>query len=239
MTGLHIPHAAGIDSRLNSTTFMDMKAYLFATLFGALPLLAADSSKPAPAPEKPVNQNPAIKTETALLAGGCFWCVEAVYEEVPGVIDASSGYIGGHVKNPNYKQVTTGTTGHAEVTRVEFDPAKVSFSDLLEIFWHVHDPTTLNRQGNDIGTQYRSGIFYLNETQKAAAEKSKTEAQKEFDSPIVTEITAATEWYPAEDYHQDYFRLNPGNRYCQAVIPPKLKKLEKLKAEKKAASEPK
>jgi peptide-methionine (S)-S-oxide reductase len=194
---------------------------------------AADTT-PTPS-EKPVTAPAPAKTETALLAGGCFWCTEAVYEMVPGVLDASSGYIGGHVKNPTYKQVCEGDTGHAEVTKLVYDPAKVTFDDLLEVFWHIHDPTTLNRQGNDVGTQYRSSVFYLNEEQKKAAEASKAAAQKDFKDPIVTEITAATEYYPAEDYHQDYFKLNPGNRYCQAVIPPKIKKLLKLQAEREKA----
>ena len=218
-----------------------MKAPILLSLLVSLVFRAsaADTAtlKALAKPEKTVI-DPA-KTENIILAGGCFWCVEAVYEEVPGVLDVSSGYIGGHVKNPTYKAVCEGDTGHAEATKVVYDPAKTSLNEILDIFWHVHDPTTLNRQGNDVGTQYRSAIFYQNESQKVAAEASKATAQKEIPKPIVTEITAATEWYPAEDYHQDYFRLNPGNRYCQAVIPPKLKKLEKLKAEKKAVDAPK
>jgi peptide-methionine (S)-S-oxide reductase len=200
-----------------------------------LPPLLGLAVAASAAPKEPAVTAPADPSRVAILAGGCFWCVEAVYEEVPGVREVTSGYIGGHLVNPTYKAVTEGTTGHAEAVRIEFDPAVVAFSDLLEIFWHTHDPTTLNRQGNDVGTQYRSAIFFLDEAQKAAAEKSKAAAQAEFPRPIVTEITAATTWYPAEAYHQDYFRLNPGNRYCQAVIPPKLKKLKQLQEKKGSA----
>lgn len=165
--------------------------------------------------------------EVATFGGGCFWCTEAAYELVPGVKRVVSGYAGGRLENPTYKQVCTGQTGHAEVIRIEFDPAQVSYERLLELFWKVHDPTTLNRQGPDSGTQYRSIIQYHSEAQKTAALKSKAEAARQFYRPIVTEIVPATTFYPAEAYHQDYFRLNPTQGYCQAVIAPKIHKLQK------------
>jgi len=192
----------------------------------ALPVGAAEDAKP-PATTKPI---PMIKTpentETITLGAGCFWCTEAVFQQIPGVLSVTSGYSNGNTRNPNYEQVCTGDTGHAEVTRVIFDPKQTSLEKILAVFWHAHDPTTLNRQGGDTGTQYRSGIFYLTEAQRAVAEKSKAAAQKEFSSPIVTEITKAGEFYAAENYHQDYYRLNKGkNPYCRLVIAPKLKKL--------------
>ena len=163
----------------------------------------------------------------ATLGGGCFWCVEAVFERMPGVKAVTSGYSGGHKENATYEEVCTGTTGHAEVIQITFDPKIVSYERILEVFWHAHDPTTLNRQGADSGTQYRSIVFYHDETQKAAAEKSKMEAAKQFDRPIVTEIVPLKKYYNAEAYHQDYFRRNPRARYCSLVIQPKLEKLEK------------
>lgn len=172
-------------------------------------------------------------TERATIGGGCFWCTEAVFENIKGVKSVVSGYAGGKNPNPTYKEVCNGDTGHAEVIQVEFDPKTVSFSEILEVFWVAHDPTTLNRQGADVGTQYRSVIFYHDENQKKAAEASLKAAQPQFKDKIVTEISALPVFYKAEDYHQDYFELNPNNRYCQIVIRPKLKKvLEKL-AEKK------
>ena len=169
------------------------------------------------------------KTENATLGGGCFWCMEAVYERLPGVICVTSGYAGGHPANPTYEQVCTGTTGHAEVTQIRFDPAKISFARLLEVFWQAHDPTTLNCQGNDEGTQYRSVVFYHDEQQKLVAEKSKLAAQNDFGSPIVTEIVPLTKFYPAEDYHQGYYGDNTNAGYCRVVITPKLEKLEHQK----------
>jgi peptide-methionine (S)-S-oxide reductase len=166
------------------------------------------------------------KLELATIAGGCFWCVEAVFERIEGVVDAVSGYTGGSVKDPTYKQVTTGETGHAEAVQITFDPEVISYERLLEWFWAAHDPTTLNRQGADVGTHYRSAIFYHNPEQKAIAEASKKVAQESFTDPIVTEITELDVFYEAEDYHQDYFELNPAAGYCRAVIAPKLKKLE-------------
>ncbi|MBA4136977.1 MAG: peptide-methionine (S)-S-oxide reductase [Opitutus sp.] len=166
------------------------------------------------------------QTEIAVFGSGCFWCTEAVYEHVPGVKKVISGYTGGHVPNPNYKEVCEGTTGHAEATRIEFDPAVVSYAKLLEIFFESHDPTTLNRQGADEGTQYRSAIFYASDAQKQTAEAVKQAAQKDFDDPIVTEITSLGAFYEAEDYHQDYFKNNPNAGYCSFVIKPKMKKLQ-------------
>ncbi len=166
------------------------------------------------------------KIETATLGGGCFWCLEAVYERLPGVLSVTSGYAGGHTVNPTYHEVCGGDTGHAEVTQITFDPAKISYAQLLEVFWQAHDPTTLNRQGNDAGTQYRSIILYHDEKQKLLAEKSKLEAQKDFFKPIVTEIVPLTKFYSAEDYHQGYFDAHGHEPYCQLVIVPKLEKLE-------------
>lgn len=169
----------------------------------------------------------ASKTQLATFGGGCFWCTEAVFELLPGVKRVESGYAGGHVPNPTYKQVCTGETGHAEVIRIEFDPAVVSYDRLVEVFFEAHDPTTLNRQGADEGTQYRSVIYYHDEAQKAAAEKGKAAAQAHFDDPIVTEISPLPKYYPAEDYHQDYFKNNPNQGYCSFVIRPKVTKLQK------------
>lgn len=166
-------------------------------------------------------------TEKATLGGGCFWCVEAVYERFQGVKSVVSGYAGGKVPNPTYKQICGGDTGHAEVIQIEFDPTKISYSQILEIFWAAHDPTTLNRQGADVGTQYRSTIMYHSEAQKKAAEESKKKAQEQFKSPIVTEIVPISIFYKAEEYHQDYFKNNPNQPYCAAVIGPKLRSLEK------------
>jgi peptide-methionine (S)-S-oxide reductase len=168
-------------------------------------------------------------TELATFGGGCFWCMEAVFERLPGVKSVTSGFAGGHTANPTYPQVCTGTTGHAEVTQIEFDPAKISYEKLLEVFWQAHDPTTLNQQGADEGTQYRSVILYHGEAQKLAAEKSKLEAQKKHKDPIVTEIVPFTKFYPAEGYHQEYYDNNSSAPYCQMVIAPKLEKLEKEK----------
>jgi peptide-methionine (S)-S-oxide reductase len=165
--------------------------------------------------------------EFATIGGGCFWCVEAVFQRIPGVKSVASGYAGGRTENPTYKQVCTGVTGHAEVTRIEFDPKVISYEKLLDYFWDAHDPTTLNRQGADEGTQYRSIVLYSDEAQKAAAEKSKAKAQNKFKSPIVTEIVPLTHFYPAEDYHQDYYNQNSNQPYCRAVIRPKVDKIEK------------
>jgi len=174
--------------------------------------------------------------EIATLAGGCFWCLEAVFDELRGVEKAESGYSGGRVKNPTYREVCAGTTGHAEVVQITFDPQVITFKDLLQVFFTIHDPTTLNRQGADVGTQYRSAIYYHSPEQKAATEEIIAEmtAAKLWDDPIVTEITPLAEFYPAEEYHRDYFQRNPQQPYCQMVIAPKVAKsrkqfLDKLK----------
>lgn len=171
-----------------------------------------------------------MNSDTATFGAGCFWCVEAVFQRLNGVKQVKSGYSGGTVKNPSYKEVCNGTTGHAEVCQIIYDPSEISFDELLEVFWKTHDPTTLNRQGNDYGTQYRSAIFYHNTRQKEIAEayKNKLNEEKVYDAPIVTEISAFTTFYPAEDYHQNYFNLNGKEPYCRFVIQPKLEKFEKV-----------
>jgi peptide-methionine (S)-S-oxide reductase len=167
--------------------------------------------------------------ETAVLGGGCFWCTEAALDELRGVEKVEPGYAGGAVADPTYKQVCSGTTGHAEVVRVTFDPSVISFRDLLDVFFTVHDPTTLNRQGADVGTQYRSVIFYEDEAQKDAAEKAIAELEESgaWNGPIVTELSPAPAFFPAEDYHRDYYQRNSGQGYCQVVIAPKIAKLRK------------
>jgi len=167
--------------------------------------------------------------ETATLAGGCFWCLEAVFDEVKGVESVESGYSNGHIANPTYRAVCNGDTGHAEVIRLKFDPTIISFRDLLNVFFAIHDPTTLNRQGADVGTQYRSAIFYHSPEQKAVAEQTISElnAQKIWNTPIVTEVTAINNFSVAEDYHQEYFTRNQGQPYCQAVVAPKVNKFRK------------
>lgn len=174
------------------------------------------------------DKNPNL--EVATFGSGCFWCTEAIFERVKGVVSVVSGYSGGTVKNPNYDEVCTGKTGHAEATQITFDPKVVSYDELLEIFWKTHDPTTLNRQGNDVGTQYRSVIFYHNNEQKQKAEyyKNKLTEEKIWDKPIVTEITKFEKFYPAEDYHQEYYDKNPNQGYCAFVITPKVEKFEKI-----------
>ena len=167
------------------------------------------------------------KTEVATFAGGCFWCIEAVMEQTPGVVRADSGYTGGHVPNPTYEQVCSGSSGHAEAVEVEFDPARITFDQLLDLFWQAHDPTQLNRQGNDVGTQYRSAVFYHSEEQKAAVEASiqRLQAGGKFHEPIVTQVVPATTFYKAEEYHQAYYENNRSQGYCRFVIRPKLEKL--------------
>jgi peptide-methionine (S)-S-oxide reductase len=179
------------------------------------------------------------KTELATFGGGCFWCMEAVFERLPGVISVTSGFAGGHTDNPTYHEVCGGDTGHAEVTQIEFDPSKISYAKLLEVFWQAHDPTTLNRQGADEGTQYRSVILFHDEKQKLLAEKSKLEAQQNFKHPIVTEIAPFKKFFKAEDYHQGYYDANASAPYCQAVITPKLEKLEHKKVIEPTVQTPK
>jgi peptide-methionine (S)-S-oxide reductase len=180
------------------------------------------------------NKNETITStanDTATFANGCFWCTEAIFEQLEGVISATSGYTGGKTENPTYKQVCSGETGHAECLQIIYDPKKISFDELLEVFWQTHDPTTLNRQGADAGTQYRSGIFYHTEEQKQKAEKYKAALDKSgaFDKPIVTEVTPFTKFYAAENYHQEYFENNENaNPYCRIVIRPKVDKFKKV-----------
>lgn len=170
-----------------------------------------------------------LQTQQATLAGGCFWCLEAVFDDLKGVFAVESGYSGGTVENPSYQAVCTGMTGHAEVVRVEFDPQVISFADLLRVFFSIHDPTTRNRQGADVGTQYRSAIFYHDETQKQVAEEIIRElgAADLWPNPIVTEVSPLVNYYPAEDYHQEYFANNPAQPYCAAVVAPKVAKFRK------------
>ena len=172
-----------------------------------------------------------MQTETATLGGGCFWCVEAVYERLPGIISVVSGYAGGQTENPTYEQIGTGRTGHAEVVQIAYDPSKISYEKIIDLFWDAHDPTTLNRQGADTGPQYRSIILTENDDQARLANESKDRAQSKSKVPIVTEIVPLAKFYPAEDYHQDFYRENPMHPYNLAVIRPKLKKLDEKATE--------
>lgn len=184
--------------------------------------------------KSPISAMSSTGLDTITLGAGCFWCVEAVFTELKGVRSVTSGYMGGHVKHPSYREVCTGTTGHAEVAQLEYDPNEISYDEILEVFWQTHDPTTLNRQGADVGTQYRSAIFHHTEEQRRVAEeyRRKLGASGAFRGPIVTEIVPATVFYPAEDYHQDYYAQNGEQGYCQMVIHPKLDKFRKVFAEK-------
>jgi peptide-methionine (S)-S-oxide reductase len=169
------------------------------------------------------------KQEIATIANGCFWCTEAIFQNLKGVISVQPGYAGGKLENPNYEQVSSGSSGHAEAIQIIFDPNQINFETILDVFWHTHNPTTLNRQGNDVGNQYRSAIFYHNENQKQTALKSLElfKSEKLYSDPIVTEITAFSNFYPAENYHHNYFKNNPNAPYCKVVIEPKLKKFWK------------
>ncbi len=181
-------------------------------------------AKDVPAKDVPAKDVPA-KTELATFAGGCYWCIEAVFEQIPGVLDAKSGFMGGDPRRITYREVCEGDTGHAEVVQLTFDPAKVSFEKLVEVFWEAHDPTSLNRQGADHGTQYRSAIFYHSDEQRRVAEASKAKLAATLEDPVVTEIAAAGTLYDAPEYHQDYYVNNREQGYCRVVIRPKLKKL--------------
>ena len=178
-------------------------------------------------PEKNMNERSNSNKELATLGGGCFWCIEAVFESIDGITAVTSGYAGGKTENPTYKEVCSGKTGHAEVVQIEYDPEKISYEEILDIFWKAHDPTTLNRQGADTGSQYRSIILFHNEKQKEVAEKSKKKLENSgyYSDPIVTEIRPLSVFYPAEEYHQDYYAKNPYAGYCSIVIRPKLQKL--------------
>jgi peptide-methionine (S)-S-oxide reductase len=209
-----------------------VKRYAAALAAAAMTLgtaLVADAS--AQAPEKPAEMESVMsdtstgRTETATLGGGCFWCLEAVYERIEGVKSVVSGYAGGTKADPTYSEVCTGATGHAEVVQVEYDPGVIGYEQILELFWKAHDPTTLNRQGADVGTQYRSIILYHDESQRKMAERSKALAAEQLSRPIVTEIQPLETFYRAEEYHQDYYAKNPNAGYCSFVIRPKLRKL--------------
>jgi peptide-methionine (S)-S-oxide reductase len=208
---------------------MIMKEVIFVSmLFGFfIVILTGGKLEPQKKEKKMIQEN---NLETATFGSGCFWCTEAIFDRVEGVKSAASGYAGGTVANPTYKQVCTGTTGHAEVIQLTFDPKKISYDELLEIFWKTHDPTTLNRQGADVGTQYRSVIFFHNEVQRKKAEEYKDKLNKAeiWEDPIVTQIVPFTNFYPAEDYHQEYYANNPDQSYCSLVITPKVEKFEKI-----------
>lgn len=203
-----------------------------AILIGGGCTLAFAESPPMPNDASP-QTNPETNLETATFGSGCFWCTEAVFDRLKGVQSVVSGYSGGSLKNPTYEQVCSGTTGHAEVIQVTYDPAEISYAQLLKVFWKTHDPTTLNRQGHDVGTQYRSAIFYHNDEQRRQAEhyKAQLDASGAFSTPIVTEIVPFTAFYPAEKYHQDYYEQNPSQQYCSYVIRPKVEKFEQAFAD--------
>ena len=181
----------------------------------------------------PLGPQPRSGNQFATLGGGCFWCLEAVYEELEGVVDVESGYAGGAVDNPTYRQVCDGSTGHAEVVRIEFDPSRLSYRELLEVFFAIHDPTTLNRQGNDVGDQYRSVIFTHDEAQRTVAEDVIREAQAHYDDEIVTQVLPVPEYWRAESYHQEYFRHNAAQGYCMFVVAPKVEKFRRTFAAKR------
>ena len=198
-----------------------------------IPLAVAQSPNTKPG-EVAVSTKAEIKEAVVTLAGGCFWCTEAVYEQMQGVSDVVSGYIGGSLKNPDYKSVCTGTTGHAEAVEIYYDPSITTYEEILDVFFKTHDPTTLNRQGADSGTQYRSAIFFHDAAEKQAAEAyiAKLNAKGEFKAPIVTKLEPASEFYPAEEYHQDYFRKNPNAAFCQAVVKNKVRKFQRTFGDK-------
>lgn len=208
-----------------------MKALSFCGLLSLVLLTACGQANvEAALLNKNTKEKDKMITDTATFGTGCFWCTEAVFQELNGVLKATSGYSGGTVKNPTYEQVSSGTTGHAECLEIVYDPAIISYDELLEVFWKVHDPTTLNQQGADVGTQYRSAIFYHNDGQKRKAQeyKKKLGESGAFPSPIVTEITAAKPFYSAEDYHQNFYANNPNYGYCRMVVRPKLDKFEQV-----------
>lgn len=216
-----------------STISRLLAGWLLVLCAGEVPVPGQDppdkANDPKPTQEKSVASPTSSSTDTITLANGCFWCTEAVFQQLKGVVRVKSGYTGGKTKNPTYEQVCTGNTGHAEALQVEFDPQTIPLEVILDVFFHTHDPTTLNRQGHDVGTQYRSGIFYHHDSQREAAEsaKKRLEASGVFGNPIVTEITPFTDFYPAEQYHDDYYRLHGQQPYCSAVIRPKVEKVRK------------
>lgn len=203
---------------------------LFQIILLSLLTFACNASEPKTTIEMTTTIETNDTLQIATFGNGCFWCTEAIFEQLKGVKKVESGYSGGKVKNPTYKEVCSGLTGHAEVIQIHYNPQEISFVDLLEVFWSTHDPTTLNRQGNDVGTQYRSVVFYHNEEQKKLAEeyKQKLDASGAFDSPVVTEISTFSNYYKAENYHQDYYNLNEEEPYCRFVIQPKVEKFQKV-----------
>jgi peptide-methionine (S)-S-oxide reductase len=208
-----------------------MKIIMLSLIFsGMIVMFSCNSSSPQPVVMHEEFIPAGVKTDTATFGTGCFWCTEAIFQELKGVLKVTSGYSGGTVKNPSYEDVCTGETGHAECLQIIYDPKVISFDELLEVFWESHDPTSLNRQGNDVGTQYRSVIFFHDAEQKRKSEEYKIKLDKSgaYNNPIVTEITPFTHFYAAEDYHQDYFRLHGNQPYCSFVIRPKVEKFEKV-----------
>lgn len=215
-----------------------MLTKLFISLLGFSAIVACNSEKNYQIMSSSVN-NAIEKTDTATFGTGCFWCTEAIFEQLNGVLKVTSGYMGGSKENPTYEEVCTGTTGHAECVQIVYEPSKISYDELLEVFFQVHDPTSLNRQGADVGTQYRSAIFYHNPAQKEKAEYYKKEVDKSgsYEKPLVTEVSAASKFYSAEDYHQEYYQNNKNtNPYCSIVIRPKLEKFQKVFAKKLKSS---
>jgi len=204
--------------------------FIFCGILGSLNISACNDSTSEMEQKQDKELSSSENTDTITLGAGCFWCVEAIFQELDGVLKVESGYSNGHVKNPSYKEVCTGRTGHAEVARIYFDPSVISLTELLEVFWQTHDPTTLNRQGADVGTQYRSGIYYHNEEQRTLATSLKEElnASGAYETPIVTEIEAIDNYSVAENYHQDYYNNNGEQGYCRMVIQPKLEKFRKV-----------
>lgn len=207
-----------------------MRAFIF--LIGLTAVISSELKGSMPSNKNMETKETGLKT--VVFAGGCFWCTEAIFSELKGVQKVVSGYSGGKVPNPTYNQVYSGLTGHAECTQITYNPEQITFAELLEVFWMTHDPTTLNRQGADRGTQYRSAIFYTDEDQKqeAIAYKAKLDKEKIWENPIVTEITKFDKFYPAEDYHQEYYQNNPNQGYCRIVITPKIEKFKKIFADK-------
>jgi peptide-methionine (S)-S-oxide reductase len=215
---------------ISVVTRKEMKAFISAVIAAMASLSLTGCNQQTAQIKKEDTSMQNIKTDTATFGSGCFWCTEAIFQQLNGVLKVESGYSGGARANPTYEQVSSGASGHAEVTQITYDPSVITFEDLLEVFWKTHDPTTLNRQGADVGTQYRSVIFYHNEAQKQLAEtyKSKLDASGAWDNPVVTEISAFKAFYKAEDYHQNYYNNNKRAPYCTFVIGPKLEKFEKV-----------
>ena len=237
---LNLGIAVGIVNSLNKATVLLLGCLFLGYL--AAPMLTANQSNTSETPGRPLVITPektddktkGKKLEVANFGAGCFWCVEAVFDELKGVHSVESGFMGGFVKNPTYEDACSGKTGHAEIAQIKFDPSVITFKELLEVFWKTHDPTTLNRQGNDVGTQYRSAIFYTTPEQKELASKYKKKLNESgaFSNPIVTEIAKAAEFYTAGSKHTDYFKRNPGTGYCQMVVRPKVEKFRKAFSDK-------